>query len=119
MLCGQISCLHSFQRPRLRLHVVVGDRLLDAKVHRLLCLLGQYFYMENREWVCHLAAVQIRRLPVGAIQVGGLQSQGEQILDADLTFLVLAHPLDVVADGELRQLLKMDCCQDAVDGERL
>ena len=69
--------------------------------------------------VRHLSEVEIRHLLVGAILVGGLQSQGEQILDADLTFLVLAHPLDVVADGELRQLLKMDCCQAAVDGEPL
>ena len=69
--------------------------------------------------VRHLSEVEIRHLLVGAILVGVRQSQGAQILDADLTFLVLAHPLDVVADGELRQLLKMDCCQDAVDGEPL
>ena len=63
--------------------------------------------------------MQIHHLLVDVALLGVRQSQGEQILDVALTFLVLAHPLDVVADGELRQLLKMDCCQDAVDGEPL
>ena len=33
LLCDQISCSHSFQMLRLRLHVVVGDPLLDEWVH--------------------------------------------------------------------------------------
>jgi len=53
------------------------------------------------------------------VLLDALQNLGEQNQGVHLPFLDVVHPflVVVVADVELRHLLKMDCYQDAVDVE--
>jgi hypothetical protein len=53
------------------------------------------------------------------VLLDALQNLGEQNQDVHLPYLDVAHPflVVVVVDVELRHLLKMDYCQDAVDVE--